>query len=235
MHRWPGYEGEGSIGDEHRACDAQPPVVRATVMVLVGCAALTLGRRALGYNSIAAAGLIVLAMNPAELFQPGTQLSFLCVTALAWLSDARARAGAVDPLARLIAATRPWHVRAARGVAGQLWRATVAGAVIWLLVTPLVMARFHLVSPVAVVLGPVLSIPVGLCGLCFGIVALVAALLGVGPLRWSLAGIALCVLAVSMEFAIQQAPAGLLLENNARLWRRPPATNFVAPPARFLE
>src|SRR5262249_656385 len=61
------------------ATDAQPPVVRATVMVLVGCAAVMLGRRVLAFNSIAMAGLIVLAMNPAELFRSGTQLSFLSV------------------------------------------------------------------------------------------------------------------------------------------------------------
>src|SRR5207244_2430681 len=46
--------------------DAQPPVVRAAVMVMIGCAAVSLGREALGYNTIAAAGLVVLAFNPAE-------------------------------------------------------------------------------------------------------------------------------------------------------------------------
>ena len=39
--------------------DAQPPVVRATVMVLIVCAATILDRRALGYNAIAAAALVV--------------------------------------------------------------------------------------------------------------------------------------------------------------------------------
>ena len=87
--------------------DAQPPVVRATVMVLVGCTALTLARRPVAYNSIAAAGLIVLAINPAELFQSGTQLSFLCVAALAWLAERQRHRPAADPLDRLIARTRP--------------------------------------------------------------------------------------------------------------------------------
>ncbi len=94
--------------------DAQPPVVRATVMVLVACTAVTLGRRALAYNSIAAAGLIVLAINPEELFQSGTQLSFLCVVALAWLAERWQARPAPDPLDRLIARTRPWP-RAPRG------------------------------------------------------------------------------------------------------------------------
>ena len=56
---------------------------------------------------------------------------------------------------------------------------------IWLVICPLVMARFHLVSPVAVMLGPVLALPVAFSMAAgFGIFALgwiapgVAALLG---------------------------------------------------------
>lgn len=142
--------------------DAQPPVVRATAMVLVACVASTLGRRVLGFNSLAAAGLIVLAINPAELFQAGTQLSFLSVAVLVWLAERRAAAAPVDPLDRLIARTRPWPERLARRFFGDLWQATLASLVIWLVICPLVMARFHLVSPVAIVLGPLLTIPVAL-------------------------------------------------------------------------
>jgi competence protein ComEC len=142
--------------------DAQPPVVRATVMVLVACAAATLGRRALAYNSIAAAGLVVLALNPHELFQSGTQLSFLSVVALAWLAEERLRRRDPDPLARLIAASRPWHHRAARRATTWAWRLVLTSLVIWIVIAPLVMARFHLVSPVAIVLGPLLGMPVAL-------------------------------------------------------------------------
>ena len=142
--------------------DAQPPVVRATVMVLLACAAATLGRRAIAYNSIAGAGLIVLALNPCELFQAGTQLSFLSVAALAWLGERRSQQPPLDPLDRLIARTRPWPERAARGTLSACWRPLVTGTVIWLLICPLVMARFHLVSPAAVGLGLVLALPVTL-------------------------------------------------------------------------
>jgi competence protein ComEC len=69
--------------------DAGPPVVRATILVLVACAAVCLGRRPLGFNTLAAAGLGVLAVNPAEMFQGGTQLSFLCVAGLIWLAKQR--------------------------------------------------------------------------------------------------------------------------------------------------
>ncbi len=141
---------------------AQPPVVRATVMVLVACLAMVLGRRALGFNSIAAAGLIVLCINPAELFQAGTQLSFLSVAVLAWFSQRRVAAPSEDPLDRLIAATRPWPTRFARQAAQATVRTVLVSLLIWLVICPLVMARFHLLSPAAVWLGPVLGLPVAL-------------------------------------------------------------------------
>jgi len=53
---------------------------------------------------------------------------------------------------------------------------------IWLLICPLVMSRFHLVSPAAIVLGPLLTIPVGLAMASgFGVLVL-------GPLVPSWAG-----------------------------------------------
>jgi competence protein ComEC len=140
--------------------DSQPPVVRATVMVLVACLAKLLGRRALAFNSIAVAGLVVLALNPAELFHAGTQLSFLSVGVLAWLSQRRLDRPPRDPLDRLIARTRSWPRRAMRWLGERFVRVSIASALIWIVVCPLVMARFHLVSPIAVVLGPVLEIPV---------------------------------------------------------------------------
>ena len=68
--------------------DAGPPVVRATVLVLVFCAASYLGRRPLSFNSLAAAALVVLALNPNHLFHAGAQLSFLSVAGLMWVRPA---------------------------------------------------------------------------------------------------------------------------------------------------
>ena len=62
--------------------DAQPPVVRATVLIVATCVAAYIGRRRAGFNVLALAGLIVLALNPVDLFNVGPQLSFLCVAGL---------------------------------------------------------------------------------------------------------------------------------------------------------
>ncbi|MFV2070140.1 MAG: ComEC/Rec2 family competence protein, partial [Pirellulales bacterium] len=145
--------------------EARPPVVRASVLVVVMSIAGLMGRRALAFNSLAAAALVVLAMNPSDLFRTGSQLSFLAVAALAWLGS---RTGwhlpwdgphAPDPLDRLIAQTRPWTQRAARHLVAFFGKLFLATFVVWLVVAPLVMARFHLLTPVTLLLGPVVWLP----------------------------------------------------------------------------
>ncbi|MCR4412426.1 MAG: ComEC family competence protein, partial [Thermoguttaceae bacterium] len=125
--------------------DAQPPAVRAMILALVFCAAYWLGRRALALNSLAAAAIGVLVLNPADLFRVGVQLSFLCVIGLSWFAShplVQGRRG--DPLDRLVEEGRAWPARAARAIGLWLWQITALGAAVWLLTLPLVMARFHL-------------------------------------------------------------------------------------------
>jgi competence protein ComEC len=62
--------------------DAHPPIVRATVLIVAACVAVYFGRYRTGFNVLALAGLIVLALNPTDLFNVGPQLSFLCVAGL---------------------------------------------------------------------------------------------------------------------------------------------------------
>ncbi len=54
----------------------------------------------------------------------------------------------------LIAATRPWPVRAARGLARWTVRLWLMVGVIWLVTLPLVLYQFHVVTPVAVLISP---------------------------------------------------------------------------------
>ena len=143
------------------ATDGEPPVVRATVMVLVGVPGNVSGAPPQWATTPwPRPAWSCWRSNPAELFQAGTQLSFLAVGVLVYVAEARLRRPPLDPLDRLIARTRPWPMRIARGLASDFGRRRWPRAVIWLVIAPLVMARFHLVSPVAVLLGPVLALPV---------------------------------------------------------------------------
>jgi competence protein ComEC len=143
--------------------EAEAPVLRATVVVWIVCGSIWLGRGGLGMNSLALAGLIVLAINPTELFRVGTQLSFLSVAGLILFRPLWQRKKAsLDPLDRLIADSRPWPVRMLRQIGAELREVTLMGATIWLTTLPLVMARFHLVAPTGILLNPLLMVPVAL-------------------------------------------------------------------------
>ena len=93
-------------------------------------------------------------MNPADLFNAGCQLSFLAVAVLVWGVGRWADEQPPDPLGREIDRARSWHART--GV--QSWRTLRASyainAVVWLAITPLAAAYFHVISPIALLIGP---------------------------------------------------------------------------------
>jgi competence protein ComEC len=53
-------------------------------------------------------------------------------------------------------------VRAARSLAARAGHLAIVSLAVWVVVSPLVMARFHLLSPAAIVLGPLVALPVTL-------------------------------------------------------------------------
>lgn len=137
--------------------DMRPPVVRATVLVVVFALGMLAERRVLPWNTLAAALIVVIVWNPADLFRVGPQLSFLAVAVLIWLApllDYRIE----DPLDRLIAESRPWPVRIMRGGLRTIGAAYLAGFAIWLVALPLIASQFHLISPAALVYSPPLML-----------------------------------------------------------------------------
>ncbi|MCA9247782.1 MAG: ComEC/Rec2 family competence protein, partial [Planctomycetales bacterium] len=104
-------------------------------------------------------------------FRTAPQLSFLAVGVLTWFGRFFLIPAQADPLKLLIARTRPWPQRMARRLGDAVWRMTVAGFLVWLITLPLALGRFHLFSPVAVGLNPLLW-PVLVVALVSGFVVL---------------------------------------------------------------
>jgi competence protein ComEC len=140
--------------------DLQPPVVRATVLVVAMCAARFMGRTALGFNTLSFAGIAVLVHNPLSLFLAGTQISFLAVAAMIFFHPLLMAKRSYDSLDRLIARTRPWHVRLLKSAGGETWRVFLTGAVIWVVSLPIVWKQYGLISPVGLFLNPIVWIPI---------------------------------------------------------------------------
>ncbi len=137
----------------------RPPVMRATVLIVVFSLGRLFGQRGYGFNLLALAAIIVLVFNPRDLFNLGAQLSFLAVgtliSAQVWIFPPPS----CDPLQRLIANTRPWPIKVLRGIGRAVRTAYLASIFIWLAAMPLVAYHFHVVAPVGMVINPLLLIP----------------------------------------------------------------------------
>lgn len=140
--------------------DAQPPVVRATVLVCVSCLAAFFWRRSFSLGALAVAAMVVLWNNPGDLFRTGPQLSFIAAATLMWFFGTLRDRPSPDPLKRLIDQSRTWPDRVARGVARWGWDLTLLSFSVWLVTLPLVAAKFHVVALTAPLLSTALWFPV---------------------------------------------------------------------------
>jgi competence protein ComEC len=138
---------------------ARPPVMRAAVLVCVLVGAIVLDLRSRRANPLALALIVVLVLNPSDLFDRGLQLSFLAVGALSWIVDPvwKWLQPEPDPLESLLAEIRPWWLRVLRSCANAVVFAFVMSGVVWLANVPLLASRFHLFSPIVVPLTVVLN------------------------------------------------------------------------------
>lgn len=137
--------------------DSEPPAVRASILVCVVCGTLLFGRAGLAFNSLAFAALIVFMINPNDLFRTGTQLSFISMGVLSWLSSFWSGTRSISPLDRLIQRTMGWQERLLWSIVAWFVISLITGTLIWFVTLPLVVARFYLISWSALVLNIFLS------------------------------------------------------------------------------
>lgn len=161
---------------------AETPVVRATLLVWIACAGAALSRRPQMTNSLALAAIVVLIWRPADVFSTGAQFSFLSTAVLVAAASALARPRLSDPIDRLIERSRPAAERLVRRGVRRTWEAFLAGAAVWAATAPLVASRFHVVSPVGLVvnvlIAPLVALAMGWGFLCLAIAPLSRPLAG---------------------------------------------------------
>jgi competence protein ComEC len=151
----------------------RPPVMRAAWMVVAYAGGILLRRPTLAANILALAWIGVALCNPTDVFNTGCQLSFLAVAVLIW-GVAQLEEREPDPLQQLIDESRPWLTTQSLRLLGWLAWIYAINAAVWLAVTPLVAARYHLVSPVSLLIGPPMVLLSSLA-LLFGLGMFVAA------------------------------------------------------------
>jgi competence protein ComEC len=142
----------------------RPSAVRATVMATILLSGLLVDRPARILNSLGAAALLILALDPFQALAPGFQLSFSVLLAIALLTAPLQRLAApfVNPdpfLPRALLSRNSLRFHAgARKITDTLAVSTAAS----LGSLPLMLAYFHLATPIAVVTNCVL-IPLAFC------------------------------------------------------------------------
>ncbi len=162
----------------------EPPVSRSTIIVVVYCMGRLFGKSGFNYSTLALAALVVLVINPHDLFNLGAQLSFLAVATLHFAREWIFLQPPHDPLSRLIANTRSLPARAWFGLGRIIRTAFLGSCAISFTTFPLVAYHFNVVSPIGVLVNPILLIPVSVamysglvmmvCGMVFPPLASVA-------------------------------------------------------------
>ena len=132
----------------------RPSAMRAAVIACAVCGAVLFRTRALPANTFALAWLLVLGLNPTDLFTAGFQLSFLCVAVLVWGIPAWFPPREPTSLEVLIDESRSGFERAVRWVFRWAWGMFRITTVLSLATAPLIMYWQNLVSPAGVLIGP---------------------------------------------------------------------------------
>ena len=132
----------------------RPSAMRAAVMVGVICLGILMRRPALPANTFALAWLIVLALNPTDLFSQGFQLSFLCVAVLIWGIPRWFPTRSPTPIEQLIDESRSPLERGIRMFVRAVGRWYLITLTLMICTTPLILSWQNVLSPVGVLIGP---------------------------------------------------------------------------------
>ncbi len=117
---------------------APPAAERAAITAAVAFLAILCDRRAVTLRGLALAALLVIALQPEAVTEPGFQMSFAATTALVALAEAWPRP------AREI--NTPWPIRAAQGALGWIGASVGVSLVAGLATAPFVIQHFNRVA-----------------------------------------------------------------------------------------
>ncbi|MCX6338722.1 MAG: DNA internalization-related competence protein ComEC/Rec2 [Candidatus Aureabacteria bacterium] len=196
------------------------PVLRASVMFIAFLAAPFLSRQRDATNSLGVAALILLALNPLQLFDAGFQLSFVAVLSILVLArpinSLFLRVWPCGPLPGQLLVGRGERLRWYFGKRVMVLCATSIAT--WVGMTPLIAYSFHIVTSLGL-LGNMVVIPAGLAVVCLGFSGAFCSLIS-SPLAGLINWLNYCVVR-------------LMFEAIALIARIPCSWRYVPPPGPF--
>jgi competence protein ComEC len=195
----------------------RPSAMRAAVIACAVCAGFLLRARPLPANTLALAWLVVLGINPTDIFTAGFQLSFLCVAVLFWGMPRWFPPRELTPLEALVEESRSLPERMLRGSLRLIGRAYLITLVLGIATAPLIAYWQNLVSPAGLVIGPP-AILLTTIALISGFLLIILWPLGplAAPLAWS-AGLSLSMCDWLVDAAVR-FPGGCWYVGSVPLW-----------------
>jgi competence protein ComEC len=177
--------------------DVRPPAIRAVALTCSAAVAFYVSRPLSAKNVLCASALVVLLINPSELFQFGAQLSFIAVGCCLWIpgyvrlktyfypshpTDEDLRT--LNDIERVETTSWRWLHRV-----GKMFRWCIEifliSLTIWLFSTPLLLSNIHLFTPVAILVNPLLWLPLTAAMSC----GFITAMLGQVPMVGNVFGL----------------------------------------------
>ncbi|MDO5581623.1 MAG: ComEC/Rec2 family competence protein [Planctomycetia bacterium] len=155
--------------------DGRPPVLRSSILVWTACLAVFMRRPVLQLNNLLFAALCILMYNPMELFQFGTQLSFLATAAFVWFAQKTVKEKTpkepeiIDGTKEALSEERSKKRKASftKGILTRLGLKFclcmkdlfLSSIVVWFVLLPIIVRKLNLLTPIALVLNPIIFIP----------------------------------------------------------------------------
>jgi competence protein ComEC len=195
---------------------ANPPVVRALILIIAFTSGRLLGFHPRLFNLLALAALMLLIQSPYHLENVGVQLSFLAVATIGVFNRdllTPRRSALQSLIEESLPKWRQWMLALSRkslaGLKLSFW--------IGLLTCPLIWHHFHVVSVVSVPLNVILSIPL-MIGLLAGLLtALLSWIPLVGAVLGAVSGTCLALISLLVNF-FYSIPGGHLWLPSPQLW-----------------
>ncbi|MDR1289590.1 MAG: ComEC/Rec2 family competence protein [Planctomycetaceae bacterium] len=151
-----------------------PPAIRATALITVISIAGVTGRRAYGINSFCATAIFILILNPTELFQFGSQLSYIATAAFFWIPKRsfvmelldkwilrKEKISSIEKLELLEQRSRDNSIlyNLVLRFLFTLPILFIVSLIIWVISTPLILERIHVFAPIAILVNMFLWFP----------------------------------------------------------------------------
>lgn len=206
--------GLAAVGGYLVLSGAPAPAQRAAITAAVAFAAILVDRQAISLHALAVAALIIVALQPDAVVEPGFQMSFAATAALVALAELWPR-----PLREI---NTPWPIRTVQAAGVWIGASIAASFVAGLATAPFAMHHFNRVStwglPANLAVAPISSL------LMMPALALGAALtpLGLGHAPLAVAGAAIEVM-LRIAHVAASAPHAMLITASAPAWTLPAA------------